>query len=65
MDAQSQNPQFNTNWSLLVIPNADGTLASRHPGLSLEGAVLVLQAILSDYQAELEQKAEQEGGGDG
>lgn len=48
-----EQQQFNTNWNILVIPHEDGTIDSRHVGLTLVGAVAILKAVLDDYEAEL------------
>jgi len=45
--------QINTNWDIIIIPQEDGTVISRHIGLSLEDAAAILKAVLADYEQTL------------
>ena len=49
---EDKEPQINTNWDIVIVPSPDGTVSSRHVGLTLEGAIAVLKAVLADYEAE-------------
>jgi len=44
---------INTNWNIVITPQPDGTVTSKHLGLTLAGAIAVLKGILADYEAEL------------
>jgi len=43
----------NLSWDIIVIPQPDGTIISRHVGLTLEQAATVLREVLKDYEADL------------
>jgi hypothetical protein len=52
--------QVNQNWNIIISPNEDGSVSSRHLGLTLLGACAVLKAVLDDYEKELAAASEEQ-----
>jgi hypothetical protein len=48
-----EESEIRTDWDIVITPNADGTVTSRHLGLTVEGAVIVLRQILADLEGML------------
>ena len=52
MEDEQTREWVRTDWDIVIVPQPDGTVNSRHIGLTLEGAIAVLKAVLADYEAE-------------
>jgi hypothetical protein len=53
-----EHDEIYMSWNIIILPQLDGTMFSRHIGLTLEGASMILKQVLADYEKELNEKAE-------
>jgi len=53
MPKMTDEQKFNVNWNIIIVPHADGSIDSRHIGLTIVEAIAVLRAVAADYEVEL------------
>ena len=57
-----EEQKINTEWNIIIAPSPDGSVSSRHLGLTLENAMAILRAVLADYKTEQTKPAEETAG---